>query len=393
MPIFLAEHSSLNNKFKFMHKSKPVIIIVGAYPNGKTSVFGGVIYNCMLLRATKLYSFFSVCEFDITQKSIPPPHVLIRLFFSLSRIIRFSLLLLVLSCSNRQPKLVILFAALSVSFIEKSFFSVVCRLFGIKSAIYPLGCQLINDCYSTSTLGLLIRLSMRAPNFLFSQGSTWSNFFLHFCSVPPNKIRLLPSWTSTPSLLSHAKIVCNRVSAELEIPHYVYTGWLVEEKGLLVLLEAFKQFLRLGFHSRLSILGSGPLQDQIHSIINASQLADSVYVLGKLSHSDTLKFIASHADIFVLPSFNEGIPNSLIEATSLGIPSIVTNVGCISDYYPCDSVVYVEARSVSSLLHAMKICHDKNNRANLSRHGAISASTHFSTDSVVDNLVSFISNI
>jgi len=388
-----AERPFLQNQLKFLQKTKPVLIIVGAYPNSKTNVFGGVIYNCMLLRTTKLYSLFSIYEFDITQKSIPPPHILIRFFFSVLRIIRFFFLLFVLSCSSRKPILVILFAALSFSFIEKSILSILCRLFGIKSAIYPLGCQLINDCYSLSILGLLIRLSMRAPNFLFSQGSIWSDFFLCFCSVPTNKIYLLPSWTATSALLTRAEIICSRVSAELEMPHYVYTGWLVEEKGLIVLLEAFKQFIRLGYYSRLSILGSGPLLDQMLSIINASHLANYVHVLGKLSHSDTLKFLASYADVFILPSFNEGIPNSLIEATSLGIPSIVTSVGCITDYYSSDSVAYAEPRSISSLLDAMIFCHAKNNRANLSRHGTLSAFTHFSTDSVVDNLVSFISAI
>jgi glycosyltransferase involved in cell wall biosynthesis len=374
----------------FPQKPKPVLLIVGAYPDTNTTVFGGVIYNCTLLRSTKLYSEFSVYEFDITQKSIPPPHLLYRLIYSTLRIFRFASLLCILSLLNRKPALVFLFAALSVSFLEKSVLSIVCRLFGIISAIYPLGCQLINDCHSSFTLRQIISLSMRAPNLLFSQGSSWTNFFLNTCSVPAKNIHLLPSWTSTPSLLSHAQAVRRRVSVELDMPHYVYTGWLVEEKGLIVLLEAFKQFIALGYCSRLSILGAGPLLPRISDFINTSNLADNINILGRLSHSDTVRFLASYGDVFVLPSFNEGIPNSLIEATSLGIPSIVTNVGCISDYYPCDAVVYAEPRSVSSLIEALIVCHEKNKRADLSKNATICASTHFSTDSVVDNLSSFI---
>lgn len=372
------------------HKYKPALIIVGAYPDEKSTVFGGVIYNCMLLRQSKLYSQFTVYEFDITQKSIPLPHILLRLIFSVLRTIRFTALLLTLSLTNRKPVLVFLFAALSISFLEKSIFSLVCRLFRIKSAIYPLGCQLVNDCLNSYSLRQLISFSMLAPNFLFSQGSTWSNFFKNTCSIPAKKIHLLPSWTSTPSLLSHSQPTNARVSADIEMPNYVFTGWLVVEKGLLVLLEAFKQLIDLGYYSRLSLIGSGPLTSQISSLIYESDLVHYVTMLGQLSHPDTINYLASHADVFVLPSFNEGIPNSLIEATSLGIPSVVTNVGCISDYYPAASVCFVEPGSVPSLLEALISCHDSTKRASLSRQATLCSSTHFSTDAVVENLMSFI---
>jgi glycosyltransferase involved in cell wall biosynthesis len=37
--------------------------------------------------------------------------------------------------------------------------------------------------------------------------------------------------------------------------------------------------------------------------------------------------------IYILPSYSEGIPNSLLEAMALGCPSVVTNVGGISDFF------------------------------------------------------------
>ena len=63
---------------------------------------------------------------------------------------------------------------------------------------------------------------------------------------------------------------------------------------------------------------------------------------------------ASISDAFVLPSYREGLPNSLIEAGSMGLPSIATDInGCNEVIQPGKNGVLVPVRAVDPLRDAM----------------------------------------
>lgn len=107
-----------------------------------------------------------------------------------------------------------------------------------------------------------------------------------------------------------------------------YLGRLIEAKGIFVLYEAFKQ-LTIN-HQQLPItllfVGSGPKESELEEKIEKDNLNDKVKLLGELPYEETIKFFGS-IDIFVNPSFNEGLPRTLLEATAVGNIVIATNVG------------------------------------------------------------------
>ncbi|HFV9243174.1 TPA: colanic acid biosynthesis glycosyltransferase WcaL [Enterobacter bugandensis] len=104
---------------------------------------------------------------------------------------------------------------------------------------------------------------------------------------------------------------------------------LTEKKGLHVAIEACRQLKARGVAFNYRILGIGPWERRLRTLIEQYQLDDVVEMPGfKPSHE--VKAMLDEADVFLLPSVTgadgdmEGIPVALMEAMAVGIPVVST---------------------------------------------------------------------
>jgi len=104
-------------------------------------------------------------------------------------------------------------------------------------------------------------------------------------------------------------------------------GRLVPAKAQRLLLEAIAQ---LKSAVRLEIVGDGPDRGVLETAARELGIADHVHFHGALSHAAT-EDVLRRVNLFVLPSFAEGIPVALMEAMALGIPCISTYVAGIPE--------------------------------------------------------------
>ncbi len=100
------------------------------------------------------------------------------------------------------------------------------------------------------------------------------------------------------------------------------------EKGYDVLLEAARLAVAAGVRVRFVSVGRGPLEAELAAAVEAGGLAGSFRSLG--TRTDTPRLMAG-ADVFVLPSHQEGLPVALMEAMSAGLPVVATMVGGVPD--------------------------------------------------------------
>jgi len=111
-------------------------------------------------------------------------------------------------------------------------------------------------------------------------------------------------------------------------PTFLFMGRIHESKGLNDILEAFKLLKADDLDFGFVLCGDGTLRKSIVPQFE-SILKDRFKYLGVVSGRDKLNAIRG-ADYFLLPSWFEGLPLSLLETMAAGLVPVVTNVGSIN---------------------------------------------------------------
>lgn len=130
----------------------------------------------------------------------------------------------------------------------------------------------------------------------------------------------------------------------------IFIGRLTEQKGVKYLIESFE---KLEIKEKyLIILGDGELKETLKNMVFSLGIDDKVLFAGR--KKNVLPYLQI-ADIFVLPSFSEGLPISLLEAMACGLPVIVSKVGGNVDVVEDKINGYlVEPKNVWKLKSAME---------------------------------------
>ena len=108
----------------------------------------------------------------------------------------------------------------------------------------------------------------------------------------------------------------------------IYLGSIVERKGLKFLVEAIGALKKYRSKINLYIVGDFEADQQytltLKNLINHYQLTGNILFLGH--QNEPLSYL-KEVDFLVLPSLDEGVPKSVIEAICIGTPVIATDVG------------------------------------------------------------------
>ena len=102
-------------------------------------------------------------------------------------------------------------------------------------------------------------------------------------------------------------------------------GRLVEQKNQKLLIDSFVNISNDIPEYCLDIYGDGPLKNDLEKYIQSKGMSDKIFLKGNI---DNIKKVMCESSLFVLSSNYEGLPNSLIEAMSSGIPCISTDCPC-----------------------------------------------------------------
>ena len=165
-----------------------------------------------------------------------------------------------------------------------------------------------------------------------------------------------------------------QLQAELKIASSQYivlsVGRVTSQKGHIYLLEAIPDILEHFPDTVFLIAGEGPLRKSLHEESIRMGVVNNIHFLG--SRSDIPELL-SIADIFVLPSLSEGMPIALLEAMSMAVPVIASNLDQISAFVKHEQQgILVEPKDVVALSESiMRLLENKNLRENLGSAGQI----------------------
>ena len=131
-----------------------------------------------------------------------------------------------------------------------------------------------------------------------------------------------------PDIFAVREFPKDNISSEDNVLKIIYAGKISRKKGLVQLINALSDTdpERMGFKSiRLSLAGgSGSREDMLLISQAAEACPHEVEFLGVLNHIQLAEEF-NRSDIFVLPSFYEGLPLVVIEALACGLPAVTTD--------------------------------------------------------------------
>lgn len=115
-----------------------------------------------------------------------------------------------------------------------------------------------------------------------------------------------------------------------EGPLLLYVGHLKVAKGVLDLVHGFARVAARRGDVRLAVVGGGEAGAQVAGAVRDAGLEGQVILAGPRPHDEVATWMAA-ADALVLPSWNEGTPNVVLEALASGRRVVATRVGGIPD--------------------------------------------------------------
>lgn len=111
----------------------------------------------------------------------------------------------------------------------------------------------------------------------------------------------------------------------------LYVGRLVYSKGLIDLVKSAKYVCKEFPNVSFILIGDGNLRPVLEKMVHKLRLKNNFLFLGIVTSRKELLNYYQRNSIFVLPSYSEGMPSSILEAMSCGMPIVATNISGINE--------------------------------------------------------------
>ncbi len=228
-----------------------------------------------------------------------------------------------------RPRICHVGTAFGISFLKHSVCVVIARAFGSRVLLHP-HCSLSALYSERSRLWQwYFRQIIRLTNGVIALSSEWKQVSE---IVPKSQVYFLPNAIdlTTYRRIAQDRLMCPKQNS---IVHILYLGYLGRAKGTFDLLDTAQRISQEVVGISFELVGSehcpGELF-QLYQDINIRKLSrvvkihEPVFGVGKLA-------CFRDADIFVYPSYSEGMPMAVIEAMASVLPIVATNVGGLPD--------------------------------------------------------------
>lgn len=153
---------------------------------------------------------------------------------------------------------------------------------------------------------------------------------------------------------SFANSLSEEIPQKENVFTFIFIGRIVKDKGINELTEAIKRLKNDGYKFRLLLVGK--FEPQLDPLENGNEefLKKDSYIEYVGYQNDVRPFFAM-ADALVFPSYREGFPNVVLQAGSMGLASIVTNInGCNEIIKDGLNGRIIQPRNVEALYQTMK---------------------------------------
>lgn len=228
-----------------------------------------------------------------------------------------------------RPQIVHIATAFGWSFIKHSFCALIAKAAGCRVLLHPHCSFSAMYSESSSIWQAIFRSLIRIPDAVLILSSEWFKL-RQVC--PTCKTYLL---LNAIDLSPYLPLGQDRFNQPLHNnpTQILYLGHIGKAKGSFVLAEAAKILKERGQPFIVHLVGSELTMGEIsslHMMIEENQIEDVVKIHPPAYGNEKLDYFRQ-AEIFIYPSFHEGIPIAVIEAMACGLPVVATRAGGLPD--------------------------------------------------------------
>lgn len=224
----------------------------------------------------------------------------------------------------RQTDLVHLHFAARASTWRKLLLATIARSLGKPCILHAHGSE-FRDFFSAQPhwRQRLIRRGMQQCARLIALSHSWKQYYEQISGLPDERVVLLPNPIQLPQPLPERR---NRKGVTL-----LFLGRMGERKGPLRVVQAYRLLpAHVSAQTHVVLAGDGEVE-RVRQEVNQLGLQQQISVMDWVDARQR-EVLLTNADIYILPSLNEGLPMSILEAMSWGLPVITSPVGGIPEF-------------------------------------------------------------
>jgi len=341
---------------------------ISAYPLEQVSGISGVILNLRLALSSERIEFSMLCPTWSPQYKLGDPD---RIMLKARRGQNLELTLrTLLTLLKRRRKLDIVHAHQPHTQSVTSL--LLAKILGVRSVLTLHVRTPETNSISSRLVDLKVWLASRfADTTVAVSARVETDFMVTQCRIIPNGVSIPRDGTKTDS----------PSDAELQKASLVFAGRVSHDKGVYDLLEALQRARRELRSIRLTTFG--PVESPLTYREAKTALGVDDLIEDRGFDPAWRSFLQRH-QVFVLPSYYEGVPLTLLEAMAAGLPVIATAVGGVPDVVsPSETGLLVKPGDVAGLAAAIVWMGNHPREASLMGEKArITVEAHFSSASM-----------
>jgi len=302
-----------------LHK-KPKVLFVGAFKQTMDGSVGGQIHACVTLIKSEISNKVDFTLIDSTMETLPPPSLMRRAYLAFKRVIIFLYRL-----STNRFDTVLIFTSTGFSFLEKGCMALLAKIFRVRVILSPRSGLLVDEVTRIKVMRWYVKFILCRCDIVLCQSQSWKRFYQDLTQLPSSRFSIIKNWLNPLPYfeLPIQKKFDNQVNV-------LFLGWVEKNKGIYELVLAVKKYQNRLPNFIFVVCGKGSELKNIKELVAQYNLKHYFEFKGWVTGDEKLTVLRD-ADILVMPSYREGLPNSLLEAMASGCSVIASSVGAIPD--------------------------------------------------------------
>lgn len=193
----------------------------------------------------------------------------------------------------------------------------------------------------------LLGIALHLVHHLVTGTATMARYYSEGYGLELSTVRVMPNWVDLKRFedLPDRATIRTELGWPLDRRVILFLHRVVERKGAHLIVPIAREVMaRSGGQLQFTLIvaGGGPYESRLAEEIASAGLNDTVRLAGGIPNREAIRYFAA-ADIYMVPSTEEGFPRTLLEAMAAGCPFVATDVGGVLDILTPEQAQFVVA--------------------------------------------------